>query len=161
MLTEEIASDSLSYEAMDAASTSAVIYVDAKGKAQMPVTCTVLDPANGEVPNPGWYAVTRNVTFSAGLNVYGETNLILCDNCTLTAKDGIWVQEQAKLTIWGQAHTYDANGKCTVCGYETLMYTVTYQVNGGSGAMGVSKMFPGRDLTLPALRLYRPGRQEL
>lgn len=85
------------------AETATVPYVNAAGAAQTPKECTVVDPANGEVLQSGWCAVTSSVTFSKGMIVPGDTNLILCDGASLTANDGIWVQENASLTIWAQS----------------------------------------------------------
>ena len=57
-------------------------------------------------PGSGWYAVTEDVGFSESVIITGDTNLILCDGKTLYANDGIWVQQQAKLTIWAQSTGY-------------------------------------------------------
>ena len=77
-------------------------YVDEKGEAKDPVSCTLMD-AGWNVIGNGWYAVKGEVRISSGMTVWGNTNLILTDGCTLYADDGIWVQENASLSIWAQS----------------------------------------------------------
>ena len=48
----------------------------------------------------GWYAVLDTVEFSGKITVSGDVNLVLCDNRTLRANDGINVPTGSKLTIW-------------------------------------------------------------
>ncbi len=91
---------------VNAATGNSIDYVDANGTAQDPVDCTVVSSeglSGGHVFEEGWYAVTDDVTISAGMIVWRNTNLILCDGATLTANDGIWVQSGATFTIWAQS----------------------------------------------------------
>ncbi len=54
--------------------------------------------------NAGWYVVNRNVTLPGRVTVTGDVNLILMDNCTLTAENGgINLSEGNSLTIYGQS----------------------------------------------------------
>ena len=103
-LVATIKSFSLCSEALAATNdeTVSVDYVDAKGVSKGEVSATVLQPDNGNMGD-GWYAVTQDVTYEAGLIVNGNANLILCDGKTLSGTDGIWVQENASLTIWAQS----------------------------------------------------------
>ena len=54
------------------------------------------------------YAVSRDTTVNGRLVVSGTTDLVLCDGATLTLKEGITVQPQATLNIFGQS---DGTGK--------------------------------------------------
>ena len=88
----------------NAGETAKVRYIDARGKDQGEKTCNVLKSGNeNRNMGDGWYAVTGNISYSAGIIVFGKANLILCDGATLTDTDGIWVQEKASLTIWAQS----------------------------------------------------------
>jgi len=91
-----------------------VNYIDAKGKAMPARKCAVVTNES-KIIGDGWYAVTQDASLSAGMIVWGETNLILCDGATLTANDGIWVQKDANLTIWAQS-TGDSKGRIVARG---------------------------------------------
>ncbi len=92
--------------------TATVDYVDADGNEQEPVSATeVTDSENtwtSADENQGWYVVDSDVTISSRISVSGAVNLILADNCTLTASAGITVQSNNSLTIYGQTA---GNGK--------------------------------------------------
>lgn len=49
-----------------------------------------------------WIVVNTDATYSENIEVSGTVNLILCDGRTLTAKDGIYIQDGSSLIIWGQ-----------------------------------------------------------
>ena len=49
----------------------------------------------------GWYTIVDNTRFGH-VNVSGDVDLILPDDCTFTATDGIHIGEGGSLTIWGQ-----------------------------------------------------------
>ena len=51
----------------------------------------------------GWYAVIGEVTVTNRITVTGDVHLILQDGATLTAKKGIDVSGNGKLTIYGQS----------------------------------------------------------
>lgn len=57
-------------------------------------------------PNTGWYVVSSDVTIDDRITATGTVNLILCDGCTLTAKEGIAVNYNSSspnsLNIYGQ-----------------------------------------------------------
>jgi len=91
-----------------------VNYIDAKGKAMPARKCAVVTNES-KIIGDGWYAVTQDASLSAGMIVWGETNLILCDGATLTANDGIWVQKDANLTMWAQS-TGDSKGRIVARG---------------------------------------------
>ena len=51
----------------------------------------------------GWYVVSESVTIETRITVTGEVNLILADDCTLTATKGISVTSGNSLSIYGQS----------------------------------------------------------
>ena len=50
-----------------------------------------------------WYVVSGNVTISDRITIKGTVHLILMDDCTLTAQNGISVNPGNSLTIYGQS----------------------------------------------------------
>ncbi len=80
-----------------------VAYVDARDKAMGTADCILLD---GKVNNlaSGWYSFEKYVHYRDGLTIVGDVNIIVPDNAQLHVKEGIYVQEQAKLTLWTQSH---------------------------------------------------------
>ncbi len=50
----------------------------------------------------GWYVVDSNVTVSGRIEINGAVHLILCDGKTLTVTDGITLQNNNSLSIYGQ-----------------------------------------------------------
>lgn len=85
-----------------------VKYLDKYGKEQ---TCdNAADVVSSEETNPeepitwseDWYVVNGDVTIASRITVNGTVNLILADDCTLTAKKGIYVGSGSSLTIYGQ-----------------------------------------------------------
>lgn len=84
---------------------------NAKGKEQGPVKCCKFSGGSDNDLSNGWYAVIGNVTYSKSIYVRGNANLILCNGSRLTAKDGICVEKNAKLTIWAQSTDGKTRGK--------------------------------------------------
>lgn len=105
-------------EAIDAAlaadaedpETMKFTYIDAKGKKQGPVECTVIINNNDRVIylNSGWYAVTTRTYCGYQMVVTGDVNLLLCDGEALEVR-GVKVEQKASLTIWAQS-TGDSMG---------------------------------------------------
>ena len=50
-----------------------------------------------------WYVVNQNLSIPDRITVSGNVHLILADGYTLTAKDGIKLENTNSLTIYGQA----------------------------------------------------------
>ena len=48
-----------------------------------------------------------------------------------------------------EPHTYDSAGKCTLCGYQSAMYTVSFAANGGSGTMEAVSVIANNAYVLP------------
>jgi len=73
----------------------------------------------------GWYAVVGNVTATGMIDIKGEVNLILTDDCTLTAAKGIHLTEGNTLKIYSQKEetgkltvtSSGANSVSGICGY--------------------------------------------
>ena len=66
--------------------------------------CTKVDASESTVTwNAGWYVVSETVEISGRITVSGTVNLILCDNCMLTASKGITVSNGNSLTIYAQS----------------------------------------------------------
>ena len=99
----------------------------------------------------GWYLLSSSQSFDNRIDVDGTVNLILCDGCTLEAKEGIEVKEGNTLNIFAQSEDesagkvtanggqYDAGiGGCTdgVSG-EITIYGGSVEANGGEYAAGI------------------------
>lgn len=81
---------------------TSVPYLDADGSQK-----TVQNPyaLDGDVLTleAGWYALQGNVTVNGRMVCTGDVRLILCDNCTLTLRKGITVNENSSLTVYAQS----------------------------------------------------------
>ena len=82
--------------------TAKADYVDEGGALKKDQLCNVLD-SDTTALNAGWYVVQENTTISGRLSVTGDVKLILADDVTLTASNGIEVPEGALLTIYAQS----------------------------------------------------------
>ena len=84
-----------------------VTYLNKNGKKATCASATVVEDStstwSGGTDSPNWYVVNQNVTIEARIEVSGKVNLILADDCTLTAKKGIHVGSGNSLTIFGQS----------------------------------------------------------
>ena len=76
-------------------------YVDADGTLHENVKAIPLDNTMTEL-NAGWYVVNSDVTVNSRIDLTGNTNLILGDNCTLDVK-GIYIPQGSTLTIYAQS----------------------------------------------------------
>ena len=126
--------------AASAEETVSVPFVDASGKAQSPRTCTVVQSGNEhKTLGEGWYVVQGEVSFSEGMILWGNVNLILADGCVLNAGDGIWVQDNVNLSIWAQSLGENmgmlvatgGDGKAGIGGIEDHNCGGTITINGG------------------------------
>ena len=61
----------------------------------------------GTADTETWYVVNSTLTKSYRITVTGTVNLILCDNATLTASEGITVEGNNKLNIYAQSEGED------------------------------------------------------
>ncbi len=81
--------------------TASVTYVDENNSSHT-VTATEVTSDDTEWTG-GWYVVDSDVTNSNRITVSGTVNLILVDDCTLTASSGIAVETDSLFTIYGQS----------------------------------------------------------
>ena len=58
-----------------------------------------------------------------------------------------------------EPHVPDENNKCTVCGYQGIMYNVTFEKghDKAKGEMDTLTLLPGKEYTLPACGFAAPG----
>ena len=87
-------------------------YYDPVNQLTASQPCTVVDDTTGTWET-GWYVAKGEVTLQSVM-VDGSVNLILADGCELTVSDGIAIDENNSLTIWGQTANYGSNGKLIV-----------------------------------------------
>ena len=108
-----------------ASASASVSYIDANGDEQTCASATVVtagDATWGDDGNNGWYVVNGDVTINTRVTVTGDVHLILADECTLNASQGITVADNDSdvnngstnsLTIYGQS---GGTGKLTATG---------------------------------------------
>ena len=86
-----------------------VSYIDPTDESDRNKTClsatvvTESDATWSGDNNGGWYVVNGNVPISSRVTVTGNVHLILADECSLTASQGINVAESNSLTIYAQS----------------------------------------------------------
>lgn len=84
-----------------------VSYVDENGDTKTCASATDVVAENttwsSEDGQAAWYVVNSEVTIASRITVNGTVNLILADDCTLTAQKGIYVGSGNSLTIYGQS----------------------------------------------------------
>ena len=78
-----------------------IVYVDENNAEPMITEYTVIESDITEL-NAGWYAVTDDVIINDRITCNGNVRLILCDGATLTAPEGVAVNDNDRLTIYGQ-----------------------------------------------------------
>lgn len=114
-------------------SVSDVPYLDANGELKTAPAATSVE-ASSTAWEAGWYVVDSDVTISDRITVTGDVHLILKDNCTLQAQNGIEVNsEGASLTIYAQSTGENTMGSLVAIGQE----------NGDSGIGGDIDSFQG------------------
>jgi len=116
-------------------------YIDADGIEKTAWTCNWLSHfSDGATLSSGWYIVDTSRTFNSRITVDGDVKFILTDGYTLTAYNGIAVNENNTLTIYGQS---GQTGRldATVTDSQLVLYTAiggsypsntgTITINGG------------------------------
>ncbi len=79
-------------------------YIDDDGTEKTAWTCNRLSVvSDGATLNSGWYVVDADTTFNNRITVNGDVKFILTDGKTLTTTNGIAVNENNTLTIYGQS----------------------------------------------------------
>ncbi|MBE6747450.1 MAG: hypothetical protein E7558_08415, partial [Ruminococcaceae bacterium] len=98
----------MSYVPLTAVAADAVSYIDCTwdGIKVVKTTKTVTEytvvTSGTTTMTDGWYVVNSDVTVSKRISVNGNANLIVADDCTLTANKGIYVSSDKTLDIYGQ-----------------------------------------------------------
>ena len=118
-------------------------------------TCASSKPvsSNDNSWGSGWYVASGNVEISDRITVSGTVNLILCDGCTLNAKNGIELMKGNTLNIFAQSEGANAGklkakatsekdvagiggGDGIDCGTVTI-YSGTVEARGGEDGAGI------------------------
>ena len=68
------------------------------------------------LPNPGWYVLTEDVTYDEPIAIQGDVHLILKDGCTLTANQGIIVEDGNSFSVYGNSTDEEVMGSLVVTG---------------------------------------------
>ena len=79
-----------------------VSYLDKNGSKQTADNVTVVD-GSMTAWSDGWYVVNSPVTIDSRVSVSGEVHLILADNASLTANNGINVEEGNSFSVYAQS----------------------------------------------------------
>ncbi|MBQ9535066.1 MAG: hypothetical protein IJU78_04420, partial [Clostridia bacterium] len=77
-------------------------YLDETGAEKECTNYTVIDESTTDWQT-GWYVLSSSVEISDRITVTGSVHLILVDGCTLDAKEGVRVEGENSLTIYGQS----------------------------------------------------------
>ena len=89
------------------ADAASVKYLDENGQEQTCDSATVVTENvtswGGSDGREYWYVVNRDVAISGRIEVSGNVHLILADECTLNASQGINVSDSNSLTIYAQS----------------------------------------------------------
>ena len=127
-------------------------YIDENG-TRHDVTATVLtgnESYIGTSNQTKWYVVNSNINYSSSLNCYGNVNIILADNKTMTVNSSTIIAED--LTIYGQS---EQSGSLNVPTPPSFANNAIYCdpgsfiINGGTvnanadGSMNAIYCFPG------------------
>ena len=90
-----------------------------------------------------WYAHIQPCTHpKASITSNSTQHLVKCDHCLTAAK-------------W-EDHKFDKDRKCTVCGYQNKLYTVSFDPGEGSGTMGAMQVVPGTGIPMPSCGFTPP-----
>ena len=104
-----------------------VSYLDENGSKQTADNVTVVESGT-TAWNDGWYVVNDTVTIGSRVTVSGEVHLILADNASLTANDGINVAEGNSFSVYAQSAgenmgALTATGGSLAAGIGAVSYT--------------------------------------
>ena len=62
-----------------------------------------------------------------------------------------------QLSFPAEEHVMDEQNRCTVCGYQGVLCDLSFDANGGGGAMETIRFVPGRSLMLPVCGFTPPA----
>ena len=115
--TDVLSDRSVSFTAVPEGPVPYLVY-DAESRTYKTEQCE--EPrylGTSETSVSGWKVVTGILSFEDSIRVTGDTHLILCDDCSLTANGGLALEDGASLTIYAQSDGA-AMGKLTALGGE-------------------------------------------
>ena len=127
-------------------------YIDENG-TRHDVTATVLtgnESYIGTSNQTKWYVVNSNINYSSSLNCYGNVNIILADNKTMTVNSSTIIAED--LTIYGQSEqsgSLDVPTPPSSANNAIICDPGSFIINGGTvnanayGSMNAIYCFPG------------------
>ena len=113
-----------------------ISYIDENGSARTVSQYSIID-SSFDTLETGWYAVVSDTAVVDRISVSGNVNLILSDGYTLTATNGIGVDEGNSLTVFGQNYQTGAIETGTPdhyysgIGSDNITPAGTLTVNGG------------------------------
>ena len=117
-----------------------VSYLDENGDEQTANNVTVVDSSTKEWRN-GWYVVNGVVTIGSRVTVSGEVHLILADNASLTANDGINVAKGNSFSVYAQSDSENMGALTATGGGSTA------GIGGGSQGSGGNITISGGSVT--------------
>lgn len=79
-----------------------ISYIDENGSSHTISQYSVVDSST-DVLESGWHAIASDITITDRIAVSGNAHLILADGCTLTAENGVGVDEGNSFTVYGQS----------------------------------------------------------
>ncbi|MBO4682562.1 MAG: hypothetical protein J5618_01740, partial [Bacilli bacterium] len=92
------------------------------------INYTVITESTTTLEDGVWYVLKNNVTIPTRITVNGNAHIILCDGCTLTASEGMTVNAENTLNIYGQTAE---TGKIVATGINN-----TAGIGGGANTAG-------------------------
>ena len=98
------------------ATVNGVNYLDADGNELTADNVIVVDSTTTSWLSGNWYVVNSTVSIDRRINTGSDVRLILADGCQLIASEGINVNANQSLTIYGQDGTNGAIGKLSATG---------------------------------------------
>ena len=118
-----------------------VDYMDTDGMVQTASAMALT--ADDTVLSSGWYFAEGDLTFNDRITVNGDVNLILGDNCHMTANTGIGVPEGSSLTIYGQTTLYEVPDETVYTFGTGVLYAKTSGSNHSAAIGGNEKSAAG------------------
>ena len=81
-----------------------IYYIDSNGEVQTPTEAVSALTDSSTALSSGWYLASGEITISSRVSVSDDVHLILKDGAVINIPKGIGVNENKKLTIYGQAN---------------------------------------------------------
>ena len=81
-----------------------ISYLNANGQTRICTAGSYTPLCNETTLGSGWWVVAHNMTVSSPIQISGNVHLILCNNATLNASEGIHVTTGSSLTVYAQSN---------------------------------------------------------